>query len=189
MTERPSIDLGSAKQLPLHPDVDGTEDTAEWHLADTGPFQQTRRGRWPRLSAPVLAAVFTGGVGGGLARYGIAEAWPTPASAFPWATFTVNTVGSFALALLLVILAELSAPRRYARALLGTGFLGAFTTFSSVAAATDQLAAHGHPRTAAVYLSGSLLAALAASLLGLLLGRTIAASRRRGEDVGSRRRR
>ncbi|PZS33817.1 MAG: hypothetical protein DLM59_05920, partial [Pseudonocardiales bacterium] len=46
-------------------------------------------------------------------------------------------------------------------------------------AGTDQLAAHGHPRTAALYLGGSLLAALGAASFGLLLGRTIAASRRR----------
>lgn len=152
--------------LPRDPDI------------GTDPFPRgARRGRWPRLPASVLAVVFTGGVLGGLARYAVSSAWPTPAYRFPWATFTVNTGGAFGLALLLYIVAEVWSPHRYARQLIGTGFLGAFTTFSSVALSADQLAAHGHGTTAATYLVGSLLAAAGAGSFGLLLGRAIAASR------------
>ena len=131
-----------------------------------------------RLSPPVLAAVFGGGVAGGLARYGVTTAWPTPAHGFPWATFGVNTAGAFALPLLLVLLAAASAPR-YLRPLLGTGFLGAFTTFSSVVTATDQLAAAGREISAALYLGGSTAAALAAGTMGLLAGRALVAGRHR----------
>lgn len=155
--------------LPLDPDVDAAED------APHRPGAQRRRradvGRWPRLEGRLLAAVFAGGVGGGLARYGVSQAWPATPYGFPWATLAINTVGAFALALL-VVLAERGASHRYLRPLLGTGFLGAFTTFSSVVVAVDRLAARGHPGTAAVYLAASLLAALAAGAFGLLLGRS-----------------
>jgi fluoride exporter len=130
----------------------------------------------------VLGVVFVGGITGGLARYAATSVWPTSAGGFPWATFAVNTAGAFALALLVFVLVEVWSPHRHARALVGTGFLGAFTTFSSVATATDQLAAHGHPRTAVLYLGGSVLAAFGAASSGLLLGHAIVASRHRDID-------
>jgi len=130
--------------------------------------------------ALVLAAVFAGGVAGGLARYAITSTWPPAARGFPWATFTVNTAGAFALAVLLILIAEQWSQRPYLRPLLGTGFLGAFTTFSSVVSDTDQLAAHGHLATALVYPAGSLVAGLAAALLGLQTGRALARGRRPG---------
>lgn len=180
-----------AAPLPLDPDLDPDPDIptgAHRPAAATGPgpFQgDVRRGRWPGLRWSALAVVFAGGTFGGLARYAVSLAWPTPAYRFPWATFTVNTTGAFGLALLIYIVAEVWSPHRYARQLLGTGFLGAFTTFSSVVLSADQLAAHGHGRTAAIYLVGSLLAAAGAGSFGLLLGRAITASRH-GEDETAR---
>ena len=57
------------------------------------------------------------------------------------------------------------------RPALGTGFIGAFTTFSSLATATDHLLAHGHPMLAIAYMVGSLFGGLVAALLGLAGGR------------------
>ena len=51
---------------------------------------------------------------------------------------------------------EFLPPTHYVRPALGNGFLGAFTTFSSFATATDQLLAHGHPGLAVGYAAGSL---------------------------------
>jgi CrcB protein len=178
---------GGAAELPLDPDVDAVEDTPHHRGPGVGPSERSRPRRWPRSDARVLAVVLAGGVGGGLARYGVTQAWPTPTGGFPWSTFVVNTAGSFALPLLLVVLADIWAPHRYVRPLLGTGFLGAFTTFSSVTATADQLAVHGHARTAAVYLTASVLAALGAASFGLLLGRAFGA-RRHGTTRGPRRR-
>lgn len=191
MTEHTSAGLGLTGELPLDPDVDAAEDARHRPArgADAGPFERIGPRWWPRLEMRVLGVIFIGGVGGGLARYVVTQAWPTPAHAFPWATFVVNTGGAFALALLLVVLVEVWAPHRYARPLLGTGFLGAFTTFSSVVTAADQLAAHGHARTAVIYLSASLLAALGAASVGLLLGRAIGATRHRHRGVRTPRRR
>jgi CrcB protein len=130
--------------------------------------------RLPSVTSAILAVVFLGGVVGGLARYGLTEAWPTSGAGFPWSTFAVNTAGAFALPLLVILVADVLAPRRLLRPLLGTGFLGAFTTFSSVTTSTDRLIAHGHVATAVLYLVGSLLAAAVAVLVGAAAGRAIA---------------
>jgi CrcB protein len=130
-----------------------------------------RRSRWPRLESNIVFAVFAGGVAGGLARYGIGFAAATPANGFPWDVLVINLAGGFALALLLVLVLELSRPSRYLRPALGTGFLGAFTTFSSLAVATDRLWAHTHPGLAAAYVLSSLVGGLIAAMLGLIAGR------------------
>jgi CrcB protein len=182
VSEHPPAGLDVPDELPIDPDIAVAEDARDRAATETGPFARGRRGRWPRLERPVLGIVFAGGILGGLARYAATSVWPTPAGSFPWATFTVNTAGAFALALLVYVLAEVWSPHRHARALVGTGFLGAFTTFSSVAVSVDQLAAHDHPRTAVLYLAGSLLAAFGAASSGLLLGHSILASRQRSNE-------
>ncbi len=116
MVERERTDVGGGS-LPLDPDVDASEIVGHRRRVDAGPFEHSRPGRWPRLQAPVLVAVFAGGVGGGLARYGVTQAWPASTRAFPWGIFVVNTTGAFALALLLVVLAEVWAPHRDVRRL------------------------------------------------------------------------
>jgi CrcB protein len=143
------------------------------------PIDPERGPLLPRLDRAVLGVIFLGGIAGGLARYAVTEAWPGSKRGFPWSTFTVNTTGAFALGLLLVLLGHLFASHRLARPLLGTGFLGALTTFSSVMTATDQLLAHDRASTAVVYLVGSLLAALGAVSFGLLTGRAIVTNRER----------
>ncbi len=141
------------------------------------PFAAPRRPRLPRLRPEVVAVVFVGGIAGGLARYGITEAWPAGASDFPWSTFGVNTAGAFALGLLVALLADVLGPHRLLRPVLGTGFLGALTTFSSVVTTTDRLLASGHRSTALLYLGGGTLVALAAVWLGLRAGRALAVAR------------
>ena len=134
----------------------------------------------------MLAAVFLGGCAGGLARHEVVQAWPAPTAAFPWATFVINCSGAFALALLLVLLLELRPGTTYLRPLLGTGFCGAWTTFSSIVASADQLIAHQHVATGVTYVLASAAGGLAAAALGLLLGRAVAA-RRHPSDEGERR--
>lgn len=169
--------------LPIDPDLDTDEDT----VADGGstPFEGPRRSRWPRLRADVLLVIFLGGCLGGWARYGITSAWPTTTGQFPWATLTVNVTGAFILTLVIVAAADIVSSR-YLRPLLGTGFCGAFTTFSSIVVTTDLLFAHDHPGTAVIYLAASIVAGLAAAALGLALGRAVAANRRRARENRSK---
>jgi CrcB protein len=118
----------------------------------------------------LLAVIFAGGFLGGLARYGLVVAFPTGGATFPVTILAVNTAGAFALAVIVVVAAEGlaagSALRHYLRPGLGTGFCGAFTTFSSVVTAGDLLTAHGHVVIAALYLVASVAAGLAATVLG-----------------------
>jgi CrcB protein len=145
------------------------------------PFGVGRPAHRPRPRWDVLAAIFVGGCAGGLTRYALDKHWPTRAGDFPWTIFAINTAGAFVLSLVIVIAADV-LPSRYLRPLLGTGFCGAFTTFSSVVVTADELIAHDHPGTAASYLAASIGAGLAAAWLGLVTGRTVATVRRsRGE--------
>lgn len=175
--------LGELRDLPLDPDVDAAEDRR--HGPSGGaftPFPRRRRTRWPRIHWASVAMVGVGGFVGGLARYGAGLAWPSPAGSLPWATLTVNTAGAFILALLLVLVLEVLPATTYLRPAVGTGFCGALTTFSSVATGVDQLVAHGHVGTAVGYVVGSVLAGLAAASFGIIVGRSIAASREQGRD-------
>jgi CrcB protein len=171
--------LADLADLPIDPDVDAVEDAR--HHPGRPPFPPGRPARWPVLRLDVIAVIFAGGCVGGLARYAATSAWAAPKGGFPWATFAVNVSGAFILALVIVIAAEVAASR-YLRALLGTGFCGAFTTFSSVVVATDQLFAHHHPRTALAYLAATVVAGLSASSLGLVIGRAITINRRRANE-------
>jgi CrcB protein len=85
---------------------------------------------------------------------------------FPWGTLTVNVAGS----LLLGFLAGLPASPAWT-ALLGTGFCGALTTYSTFSWETLSLARAGARRRAAAYVLLSVTAGLAAAYLGLTVAR------------------
>lgn len=124
----------------------------------------------------VLLAVALGGIVGGLGRYGLSVLLPTRAGHFPLGTFVVNASGSAVLGFALVVLTEYVAPSRYARPFLGTGVLGAYTTFSTYIIETNLLIRQGHVRIATAYLFGSLAAGLLAARGGIALGWLLARS-------------
>jgi CrcB protein len=137
--------------------------------ADGHPFaaRPQRRRQDPR----VLGAIALGGFLGGEARYLLGLAFPTAHAAFPATIFAINVTGSFILALLLVLILEVWPPTKYLRPLLATGFCGAYTTFSTWMVDTDKLISAGHYGLAAANILGSLFTGLAATLLGLTIGR------------------
>ena len=157
-TPEPDPPAGSL-EAPIAPD-----------LAGAASFQVART-RWPRLRGDVVAVVLAGGCLGGLARYLVTTAWPTDGGV-PWSTLAVNVSGAFVLAVMLVLATEVTSSR-YLRALVGTGFCGAFTTFSSVVVSVDLLAAHHRVGAAAGYLTLSVLGGLGAAALGLVLARAV----------------
>ncbi len=113
----------------------------------------------------ILAAVAAGGLAGTGARLAIDTLLPHARDGFPWSTLLVNVAGSLLLGLLVARVWPV-APE-WARAGLGAGVLGSFTTFSAVAVAAIELPLP----LAAVYLGATVLLGLAGALLGLRLGR------------------
>ena len=83
---------------------------------------------------------------------------------FPWGTWTVNVAGSFLLGLVV------AADTDWVVALVGTGFCGALTTFSTFGYETVRLTEEGEPATAVSYVALSLAAGLAAAALGWWTG-------------------
>jgi CrcB protein len=79
-----------------------------------------------------LAAIFAGGAIGAAARVWIGCHLTAGVSDWPWATFTINITGSFALAYFATRLQERLPQSTYRRPLLCTGFCGAYTTFSTM---------------------------------------------------------
>jgi CrcB protein len=111
---------------------------------------------------------------GAAARYGMSQWIHVPAGRFPWPTFWTNVSGAFALGLLLVVLLERFPPARYLRAFAATGFLGAYTTFSTFSVEADVLVKDGHASTAFAYVVASLVVGLGAAWAGMALGRMAA---------------
>ncbi len=112
-----------------------------------------------------LLLVGVAGAAGVIARYAISA--PFDGDALPWATVGINVGGS----LLLGLLVSSHSFSEDTRTVLGVGFLGGFTTFStfSVQAFLDIEA--GEPLRALIYVAASVLLGLAAAAAGYYLGR------------------
>jgi fluoride exporter len=123
----------------------------------------------------VLAAIALGGALGAPARYGVAQLIHVAKGSFPWATFWTNITGSFALGLVLVLILERFPPTRYVRPFVATGFLGAYTTYSTFAVETDLLVRSGQASIGVAYGLASLMAGFVAVWAGMLVGRSIGA--------------
>ncbi|MFC7681329.1 fluoride efflux transporter CrcB [Paenibacillus sp. GCM10028914] len=108
-----------------------------------------------------------GGIVGAVSRYGIGI-WvgKRVGSSFPWATLLVNLVGSLLLGIL-VGTAERMPEMVYG--LLGTGFCGAFTTFSTFGYEAITLAVNKHYVQALIYVITSVLLGLAGASIGIML--------------------
>ncbi|MGB9957285.1 fluoride efflux transporter FluC [Haloferax prahovense] len=112
------------------------------------------------LSLLSAALVGVGGMAGAVARHTVDQR-----VVGKWSTVTVNVLGSVALGFLV------SAPVGDAAATLaGTGFCGAFTTFSSFAVGVAELTDAGDYDTAARYAFGTLVAALVGVAIGGAVG-------------------
>ncbi|RDX02309.1 camphor resistance protein CrcB [Listeria kieliensis] len=103
---------------------------------------------------------------GGMTRYLLTlylkKKWE---SDFPWPTFLINISGSFLLGILLS-----SNLASFLVLLLGTGFMGGYTTFSTFKVENIELYRHKEYKKLAAYLIFSYGFGLLAAYLGVLLG-------------------
>lgn len=84
-------------------------------------------------------------------------------SVFPWGTLVVNVVGSFVLG---IVLGAADGPTRL---LLGTGFSGALTTYSTFSYETLRLAEEGAGLLAAANVVVSVVVGVGAAMLGVVV--------------------
>ncbi|MEV0355736.1 CrcB family protein [Nocardia sp. NPDC050697] len=127
----------------------------------------------PLVPLRSLLLVGAGGLAGAALRHRLGVWFPHRAGGWPGATFVVNVTGAFLLGLLLEALVRMGPDtgwRQRVRLTIGTGFLGAFTTYSALAVDTDLLLRAGHPGIAAAYALGTVLAGGVATTAGIALG-------------------
>jgi CrcB protein len=110
----------------------------------------------------LAAAIALGGALGALARAGLTDVWTPRVGTWPWATFAANVGGAFLLGFFATRLQERLPPSTLRRPLLGTGFCGALTTFSTLDIELLRLGRQHCFGLAAGYLAASLVCGFAA---------------------------
>jgi CrcB protein len=124
-----------------------------------------------------MLLVMLGGALGTLLRYEIGE-WvktqPWAQGGFPFATFFINVTGSFVLGAAAIIIFERLPPEYTAwYALIGIGFCGGYTTFSSFELETYNLIRDGSWRLALLYVVGSVVAGFIGVVAGVMAVRLV----------------
>ncbi len=113
-----------------------------------------------------IVFVGIGGALGALARYSVGKAIQSRSdSVIPFGTFAANTAGPLLLGLLMGLQVTGNV-----YVLLGDGFLGAFTTFSTFMYEEISLFAENEKKNAAIYITGTLIIGMAVYLAGYYLG-------------------
>jgi CrcB protein len=120
-----------------------------------------------------LVLIAAGGAAGAVARYLVDTAvLDRFAGAFPLGILVVNASGAFVLGVLAALIIDRGVLPSDLRSPLLVGFLGAYTTFSTLMLDSWRLVEDGLPALAAVNIAGSVALGVAAVVAGLWLGRS-----------------
>jgi len=117
--------------------------------------------------------VSIGGALGATARHGINQLMAAKFGSSLLGTMIANISGSFALGLFVGLLASQADWSGETRAFIAIGFLGSYTTFSTLSVETVQMLQQGDFSTASLNLGGSILFGILAALAGLLVGKLV----------------
>jgi CrcB protein len=121
-----------------------------------------------------LLAIAGGGALGAVLRFGMSSAiYRILGREFPYGTFAVNVLGSLLMGFLFVVLVERLALSAEWRAALLIGLLGSFTTFSTFSFETLALFENGELFKAFLNIVLSVCVCVAATWLGMSLGRQL----------------
>jgi CrcB protein len=122
-----------------------------------------------------LVWVGLGGCLGAVARY-LVDGWVAQRTGgtFPFGTLLVNLSGAFVLGLLFALSVERGVLPAGIRAPVLIGFIGAYTTFSTLMLESWRLIEDGSYVLGAANLAGSIGLGIVAVVAGLVLGRVIA---------------
>ena len=116
--------------------------------------------------------VALGGALGAVSRYALDRAVVAAIGPTVLGIMLINVTGSFLLGFFVSASDGFGWPSS-ARMLVAVGFLGSYTTFSTLTVASVQLAESGELTRAALNIAGSIGLGLAAALAGILVGRAI----------------
>ena len=168
---RALVDLPPGATPPPLPPETPEEAVAEAELArapEELPAPAPPSATWSARLAPSVP-ISCGAVLGANARYFVgfwaAARWP---GAFPWGTLLINVTGSLVIGFYLTLVTERFAGRATTRLFVATGFLGAYTTFSTFSYETVTLVRQGLVAAAIGYVAASLVLGLAAVVAGTL---------------------
>ncbi|WP_419887455.1 fluoride efflux transporter CrcB [Neobacillus niacini] len=132
-----------------------------------------------RLNVLKLICVMLGGFFGAVSRYGIGE-WLQTDNGFPLGTFLINLAGCFSLGWFLTFITIREYIKSELTLLIGTGFIGSFTTFSTFSLETILLFHAGQTFYAVLYILSSIIFGILLSYFGLKLAMF---NRKKGESL------
>lgn len=118
-----------------------------------------------------FAVVALGGVLGSWMRWRLSVWFPVASGTFPTTTLAINLVGSALIGVVLVLFLDRQPPRLLTHSFLGTGILGAFTTFSTFTVESAELLRQSKPLTALVYVVASVVGGVLVALASMRVTR------------------
>ncbi len=126
------------------------------------------------LSLPFITFVGLSGAVGAVSRYLLSRFIAERGSSqFPFGTLIINLTGAFLIGVLFALVGH-KIISTSEQTILATGFLGGYTTFSTMSWESIQLARSGRTISSMLYLGGSLALGLVCAALGLLVGNWVA---------------
>ena len=120
-----------------------------------------------------FAVIAIGGVLGSWMRWRLSVWFPVASGTFPITTLAINLVGSALIGVVLVLFLDRQPPRLLTHSFLGTGILGAFTTFSTFTVESAELLRLSKPLLALAYVVVSVVGGVLVALISMRMTRRV----------------